>query len=166
MDKYLIAVIRPSFEFCLRDADELKDFLEINKIKALQIPLQSDNTVCVSTEHGKIEFISRDILTDEHKVSRIIAGKRYTKLFGVSSIPDEFKPHVKSFEACKDCASWVLKKEKEYSDFTGLRCETCKNFPICSAKGDYAVTQARINEVLNLSEHFNKAELPCEYFTP
>lgn len=162
MEKYLIAVIRPNLEFCTRDADELKVRLADDGIHAKWF--RNGNYVYVQTSHGTVEFIPSTALDDKRSIKSHITGKRYTKLFGILYIPEELRGYVKSCTEFSNYISWVVEKEKEYSTYTRLLCEQCKNFPICAIKEEYATTQSIINSAMNTSEHFKKAKLECEYF--
>lgn len=162
MEKYLIAIIRPNLTFCMNDADELKVRLADEGIHAKWF--RNGDYVYVETSHGTIEFMPSTVLDNERTIKSHVAGKRYTKLFGVLYIPEELRGYVKSGASLGNYISFIIEKEMEYLIFAGKSCETCKNFPICSIKEEYAKMQVDIDALVDGSEHFRTAKLECKYY--
>lgn len=100
---YLIAVVVPTYEDCLKEADACYDVLRKNKVSITSMQLNS-----VYTENGIIEFFSRTWLNyKDHTI-----GKRYTKVFYANPDCPAFVGRVQEETSShENFLDWVLKRE-------------------------------------------------------
>lgn len=166
MDKYLIAVGLADIDTCLDEAKALQKALRARGINSTYTKRDILDCVQFNTDNGTVEFVSIKTLGIEN----FTVGKRYDKVFHIHSDCHIFIGRVKDPTFATNYFDWILEKEPDQSDSKfknlNLRCANCKNLPICAIKEEYFTIQTAIWDALNTSEHFKKAELPCEYFAP
>lgn len=135
MPKYLIAVVVPTYEDCLKEADACYEELRKNRVS-----VAGRDTNSVYTQNGIIEFFSRTWLNCcDHTY-----GKRYTKLFYANPNCPAFRYRVQEETSpCETFLDWVLKKERAVP----LRlCSKCIHENICKYKDEVKDENARLME--------------------
>lgn len=132
---YLIAVVVPTYEDCLKEADACYEELRKNEVS-----VAGRDTNSVHTQNGIIEFFSRTWLNYcDHTY-----GKHYTKLFYANPNCPAFRDRVQEVTGPHETfLDWVLKRE----GVMPLRmCSKCIHENVCKYKGEVKDESARLME--------------------
>lgn len=132
---YLIAVVVPTYEDCLREADAC--YMELQKNG---IDLAGRENSRVHTKKGIIEFFSRTWLNDQNHT----VGQRFTKLFYANPDCPAFRGRVQEITGPHETfLDWVLKRE----GVMPLRmCSKCIHENVCKYKDEVRDESTRLME--------------------
>lgn len=135
MTGYLIAVVVPTYEDCLREADACYNELRKNKVSVTGMELNR-----VHTENGIIEFFSRTWLNDQNQT----VGQRFTKVFYANPNCPAFRYRVQEETGPHEIfLDWVFKRE----GVMPLRmCSKCIHENVCKYKDEVKDESARLME--------------------